>query len=156
MGCELPSYIRAPPTACTSSRWWLVGRGWGKAGSRRQGLKKDSGVRIQDSGVRTKNIGPPFLPSTQCRPPTALGRSSSWRDSWPVPQSTTRCHRRQENQRLGTLKVSDQYGNVYENKGPALSSPASSGNVYENKGSYALKTGMLLKIKVVGRWWVVG
>jgi hypothetical protein len=49
-------------------------------------------------------------------------------------------------------KVRERRGNVYENKGPALRSPWSSGNVQENKGSYALKTGMLLKLNVVGRW----
>jgi hypothetical protein len=32
------------------------------------------------------------------------------------------------------LKMKERSGNVYENKGPALSSPERSGNVYENKG----------------------
>ncbi|MGA9055851.1 MAG: hypothetical protein WB763_05000 [Terriglobia bacterium] len=46
--------------------------------------------------------------------------------------------------------MTDQRGNVYENKGPAFSRPRQSGNVTENKGSYALKAGMLLKRKDVG------
>ena len=46
--------------------------------------------------------------------------------------------------------------NVYENKGPAFHRREKSGNVEENKGSYALKAGMLVKIKVVSRWYVVG
>jgi hypothetical protein len=46
--------------------------------------------------------------------------------------------------------MTDQRGNVYENKGPAFSRPRQSGNVIENKGSYALKAGMLLKRKEVG------
>ena len=44
--------------------------------------------------------------------------------------------------------------NVYENKGPAFSSPARTGNVVENKGSYASRAGMLLKRQVVSRWQV--
>jgi hypothetical protein len=47
--------------------------------------------------------------------------------------------------------------NVVENKGPWLEVAAHSGNVIENKDSYALRTGMLLKIKEVGgRKYVVG
>jgi hypothetical protein len=41
--------------------------------------------------------------------------------------------------------VKERCGNVYENKGPAFSSPGRSGNVIENEGGYALKAGMLLK-----------
>ena len=49
-------------------------------------------------------------------------------------------------------KVNEQRGNVYENKGPGLSSSRESGNIAENKGSYAVKRGMSLKIKVVSTW----
>jgi hypothetical protein len=58
------------------------------------------------------------------------------------------CGREKKN----SLKLKAQSGNVYENKGPAFQGPGQSGNVIENKGSYALKAGMLLKLKVVGRW----
>jgi hypothetical protein len=47
------------------------------------------------------------------------------------------------------LKMKEQSWNVYENKGPDLSSPGRSGNVVENKGSYAQNAGMLLKTKGV-------
>ena len=47
------------------------------------------------------------------------------------------------------LKMKEQSGNFYENKGPTLSSPGRSGNVIENKGSYAQNAGMLLKTKEV-------
>jgi hypothetical protein len=48
-------------------------------------------------------------------------------------------------------------GNVVENKGPGSEVAEHGGNVIENKGSYALKAGMLLKIKEVGgRKYVVG
>ena len=46
--------------------------------------------------------------------------------------------------------MSEQSGNVYENKGSAFQSPLQSGNVIENKGSYASKAGMLLKTKGLG------
>ena len=46
-------------------------------------------------------------------------------------------------------KVSDQYGNVYENKGSAILKPGQNGNVIENKGTYALKAGMLMKISML-------
>jgi hypothetical protein len=47
-------------------------------------------------------------------------------------------------------KVNEQYGNVYENKGPTRSGPAQSRNVTENAYSYAQSSGMLLKTKEVG------
>ena len=50
-----------------------------------------------------------------------------------------------EKEKKNSLKMSDQCGNVYENKGSALRGRRQSGNVAENKGSYALKAGMLLK-----------
>jgi hypothetical protein len=52
-----------------------------------------------------------------------------------------------DSQRVETvenLKVTDQCGNVYENKGSACSSPAQSGNVAENKGGRQYVVG--------GRW----
>jgi hypothetical protein len=49
------------------------------------------------------------------------------------------------------LKMHERYGNVVENKGRLWKTPQESGNVIENKGSYALKAGILLKIKVVSR-----
>ena len=53
--------------------------------------------------------------------------------------------------------MKEQGGNVYENKGSAFHGWEHSGNVIENKGSYALKAGMLVKRKDVGRrWYVVG
>jgi hypothetical protein len=48
--------------------------------------------------------------------------------------------------------MNDRRGNVYENKGSVFHSQPRSGNVIENKGGYALKAGMLLERKVVGRW----
>jgi hypothetical protein len=48
------------------------------------------------------------------------------------------------------LKLNERYGNVYENKGSAFSSPEQSGNVMENKGSCALKAEMLLKTNEIG------
>ena len=50
---------------------------------------------------------------------------------------------------MENLKVKVQCGNVYENKGPACSSPAQTGNVIENTYSYAQSAGMLLKKKEV-------
>ena len=50
-----------------------------------------------------------------------------------------------EKQKKNSLKISDQCGDVYENKGSAFHERRQSGNVAENKGSYALKAGMSLK-----------
>ena len=55
----------------------------------------------------------------------------------------------EEEERKNSLKMNDRCGNVYENKGPAFSSPFRSGNVIENKDSYALKPGILLKISML-------
>ena len=52
-------------------------------------------------------------------------------------------------ERKNSLKLKELRGNVYENKGPAFSSPFRSGNVIENKDSYALKPGILLKISML-------
>jgi hypothetical protein len=49
------------------------------------------------------------------------------------------------------IKLNDRSGNVIENKGSGLEDRQVSGNVIENKASYALKAGMLLKRKEVGR-----
>ena len=46
-------------------------------------------------------------------------------------------------------KTKERPANVYENKGPALSSPGRSGNVIENTDGYASLAGILLKRKVV-------
>lgn len=46
-------------------------------------------------------------------------------------------------------KMKEQYANVTENKGPALSSPGRSGNVVENTDSYAQEAGILLTTKGV-------
>jgi len=55
------------------------------------------------------------------------------------------------------LKMKEQSGNVYENKGPLWKTGWQSGNLIESKGTYGLKAGMLLKTKDVGgRWYVVG
>jgi hypothetical protein len=51
-----------------------------------------------------------------------------------------------------SLKTKERSGNVYENKWPGFHSPVQTGNVIENKDTYELKAGMLLKIRVVGRW----
>jgi hypothetical protein len=48
---------------------------------------------------------------------------------------------------MDCLKMQERSGNVYENKGPGLHSPAQTGNVIENKDTYELKVGMLLKRK---------
>jgi hypothetical protein len=57
--------------------------------------------------------------------------------------------------RKNSSKLNEQRGNVYENKGPLWKTGWQSGNVIENKGTYAFKAGMLLKIKVVSRWYVI-
>jgi hypothetical protein len=41
------------------------------------------------------------------------------------------------------LKMQERSGNIYENKGPGLHSPAQTGNVIENKDTYELKAVML-------------
>jgi hypothetical protein len=41
--------------------------------------------------------------------------------------------------------LTEQCGDVYENKGPLWKTGGQSGNVSENKGSYGPKAGMLLK-----------
>jgi hypothetical protein len=56
-----------------------------------------------------------------------------------------------EKEKSSFLKINEQSGNAYENKGSVFGSPRRSGNITENKGGYALKTGMLLERKVVGR-----
>jgi hypothetical protein len=43
--------------------------------------------------------------------------------------------------------MKDRCGNVYENKGLIFLRRGQSGNVIENTGSYALKAGILLKIR---------
>jgi hypothetical protein len=43
--------------------------------------------------------------------------------------------------------VKERSGNVYENKGPAFSSPGPSGNVIENKGTYEFKSGNVIENK---------
>jgi hypothetical protein len=47
------------------------------------------------------------------------------------------------------LKVKERTGNVIENKGALWKALAGTGNVAENKGGYALKSRMLMKIKVL-------
>ena len=47
------------------------------------------------------------------------------------------------------LKMNEQSGNVYENKGALWESLWRTGNVDENKATYPLYPGMLLKRKVV-------
>jgi hypothetical protein len=47
------------------------------------------------------------------------------------------------------LKMNEQCGNIYENKGPLLEDGRRTGNVIENKCSYAQNAGMLLKTKGV-------
>jgi hypothetical protein len=54
-------------------------------------------------------------------------------------------------EKKNSLKMKERRGNVYENKGSDFETRERSRNVTENKGSYALKAGMLLKIKVVNR-----
>jgi len=93
-----------------------------------------------------------LLPTAFCRPPSAdcllnlrgvrvggtLGpRSSLGRDVLSTRKEET----------VVTLKMTDRRGNVVENKGQGLEATGRDGNVIENKGSYALKAGMLLKIK---------
>jgi hypothetical protein len=55
------------------------------------------------------------------------------------------------------LKINEQRGNFYENKGSVFHSQPRSGNVIENKGCCALKAGILLKRKDIDCMsWVVG
>jgi hypothetical protein len=46
-------------------------------------------------------------------------------------------------QAVEDLKMKEQCGDVYENKGPTFSRPRQCGNVVENNGSYAQNAGML-------------
>jgi hypothetical protein len=46
-----------------------------------------------------------------------------------------------------SLKLNEQRGNVYENKGPLWKTDWQSGNVTENKASYALKSGNVVEKK---------
>jgi hypothetical protein len=52
---------------------------------------------------------------------------------------------------VANKKMKERPANVYENKGPAFSSPGRSGNVTENKACYADSGGMLLTTKGVIR-----
>jgi hypothetical protein len=54
-----------------------------------------------------------------------------------------------EEEKKNSLKMSDQYRNVYENKEPTFRELGQSGNLIENKGSYALEAGMSLKTSVL-------
>ena len=54
-----------------------------------------------------------------------------------------------EKEKKNSLKVREQCGNVYENKGSVFHGTVKSGNVIENKGSYALKAGILLKTSML-------
>jgi hypothetical protein len=54
-----------------------------------------------------------------------------------------------EKEKKNSLKMSDQCGDVNENKGSAFNERRESGNIAENKGSYALKAGMLLKTSML-------
>jgi hypothetical protein len=59
----------------------------------------------------------------------------------------------EDSQSVGTvedIKLKNRSGNVIEKKGSGLEDRRGSGNVIENTASYALKAGMLLKIKEVG------
>ncbi len=51
----------------------------------------------------------------------------------------------EEREKSNSLKMNEQCGDVYENKGPLWKTGWQSGNVIENKGGHALKAGMLLK-----------
>jgi hypothetical protein len=131
-------------------RWYVAGGRWGKAGFRCQGLNQDSGFRSQESAVRSQNEEHPL--SADCllliadcllnlrgvRAGGTLGpRSSLGHDVLSTRKEET----------VVTLKMTDRRGNVVENKGQGLEATGRDGNVIENKGSYALKAGMLLKIK---------
>jgi hypothetical protein len=56
-------------------------------------------LKSRRSGERDLRY-PCLLPTAYCPLPTSFEGSSSWRASWPVPQFTTNCHRRQEEKRL--------------------------------------------------------
>jgi hypothetical protein len=45
--------------------------------------------------------------------------------------------------RKNSLKLTEQRGNLYENKGPLWKTGWQSGNVVENKGTYDFRAGML-------------
>ena len=60
--------------------------------------------------------------------------------------------RNEERKDLVSSKLKERSGNVYENKWSAFHRPAQIENVVENTGSYEVKTGMLMKLKVVSRW----
>jgi hypothetical protein len=55
-----------------------------------------------------------------------------------------------EGKAVEELKLNEQCGNIYENKGSASSSTAPNGNPTENKYSYAPNAGMLLKTNEIG------
>jgi hypothetical protein len=61
------------------------------------------------------------------------------------------CHCRRSKKR-DSLKLTDRFGNVYENKGPLWKNRGRSRNLHENTGTYTPKAGMLLKRKIVSRW----
>jgi hypothetical protein len=67
-----------------------------------------------------------------------------------APDSDISPHNSQSVETVEDLKMKKRCGNVYENKGPDFSSPASSGNVIANTGSCVLIAGMLVKRKDVG------
>ena len=98
-------------------RRYVVGGRWGK--SRIE--DSDSGVRKAGAAHSGKGKGLFLnceswigsclltsrhrrLPSAYCRLPSAFEGSSSRRDTWPVPHSTTRCHSLQGKKELVTLK----------------------------------------------------
>jgi hypothetical protein len=93
------------------------------------------GFRSQDSGFRSLEKHFENAPSGPAKVPNCFAPL----DSMSVGKG--------ERKNLVTLKMQEQRGNVYENKGSALHSPRQSGNIIENTGSYEFKAGMLLKRK---------
>jgi len=113
----------------------------------------------QDNGARTENIEEPLDSDISSLNPQCEGFTNP-----PIPPPGPDDGTRMENimQALDSnispdnpqsvegrenLKMKEPYGNLVENKGSGLQDRQGSGNVTENKSSYALKAGMLLKIR---------
>jgi hypothetical protein len=94
----------------------------------------------------------PSLSASQAGEPQFVGngneRSLDKLAPWGGPTvESGQCHSSQGVEVVEELKLNEQSGNVYENKGPLWKTRKQSGNVIENKHSYAQDPGMLLKRK---------
>ena len=70
-------------------------------------------------------------------------------DTEEVPDGDIMPENSQAVEAVENIKMTEQYGNIIENKGSCLENRERCGNIMENKGSYAFKAAMLLKRKAV-------